>query len=92
VFGRISGEPDPPEWRWLEADFGRRVYPDAMNWDWQRQKTNELFARYSHKAEIGTFDTALVAPALLAGATHSYLGISWPRRWPWRSDCRCFLN
>lgn len=70
VFGRISGEANPVEWQRLLSDFGRRIHPDLMNWDLQRQRTNELFERYSHKAEIGTFDTALVASALLAGATH----------------------
>lgn len=70
VFGRISGVADPPEWRRLEADFGRRLYPEPMNWDSQRQKTMELLVRYRHKAAIGTFDTALVASALLVGGTH----------------------
>lgn len=40
-----------------------------MQWDLQRQKTIELFDRYSHRQSLGTFDVALVASALLTGAT-----------------------
>jgi predicted nucleic acid-binding protein len=69
VFGRISGSPDPPEWQRLQADLGRRIYVDPMVWDLQRQRTHALFAKYSHKTNVGTFDAALVASALLGGGT-----------------------
>ena len=70
VFAWVSREANSPEWRRLEADLGRRIHVDAMQWDRVRRRTIELFDRYSHKAQIGTFDTALVASALLTGATH----------------------
>lgn len=70
VFGWAARELNPKEWRQLEADFGSRVLVDVMNWDLQRRRTMDLFQKYSHKAQIGTFDVALVGSALLAGATH----------------------
>ena len=69
VFSRVTGESHPREWHELEADFEGRLYVDPMNWDLLRRACNELFARYSSKAALGTFDTAVVASAKLAGAT-----------------------
>jgi predicted nucleic acid-binding protein len=68
VFARVAHEPDPDEWHDLQSDLGRRLYVDTMQWDLVRQKTNELFSRYSHKAQVGTFDAVLVSSALLTGA------------------------
>ena len=70
VFAWIAREVEPLEWRRLVADLGGRIYVDTMQWDRVRQQTLQLFARYSHKTQIGTFDTVLVASALLLGATH----------------------
>lgn len=70
VFAWICKETSSPEWRRLEADLGRRIHVDTMQWDRVRRRTVELFAKYSHKAKIGTFDTVLLASALLTGATH----------------------
>lgn len=69
IFSRITGEREPREWRMLEADFDGRLYVDAMNWDLLRRECEALFSKYSWKAEVGTFDTAIVASAKLAGAT-----------------------
>jgi predicted nucleic acid-binding protein len=70
VFAWLAKEVRPPEWSRLQEDCGRRIYVDTMDWDRVRQQTKELVARYSHKAQLGTFDTVLVASALLTGATH----------------------
>jgi hypothetical protein len=69
VFLRVTGERDPNEWRRVEADFGGRLYVDSMNWDLLRRECNALFAKYAWKAVVGTFDTAIVASARLAGGT-----------------------
>ncbi len=69
IFTRITGEPDPPEWRMIEADFDGRLYVDAMNWDLLRRECNALFSKYAWKSQMGTFDTAIVASAKLAGAS-----------------------
>jgi predicted nucleic acid-binding protein len=69
IFSRVTGERDPREWQRLEADFGGRIYVDPMNWDILRRECNALFSKYAWKAEVGTFDTALIASAKLAGAT-----------------------
>jgi predicted nucleic acid-binding protein len=53
----------------LEADFGGRLYVDPMNWDLLRRECNALFLKYSYKANLGTFDTAIVASVKLAGGT-----------------------
>ena len=70
VFGWLSRTASPAEWDRLESDLGGRVFVDTMQWDRVRQKTLELFSRYSHRSAIGSFDTVLVASALLTGATH----------------------
>lgn len=70
AFSRLSGISNSVEWDRLQRDLGGRVYVDPMVWDLQRQRTEELFISYSHKISLGTFDAALVASALLAGATH----------------------
>ncbi|MCI0745154.1 MAG: PIN domain-containing protein [Verrucomicrobia subdivision 3 bacterium] len=69
LFSRITGEREPREWQMLEADFDGRLYVDPMNWDLLRRECHALFSRYAWKAEMGTFDTAIVASAKLAGAT-----------------------
>src|ERR1051326_1799659 len=40
-----------------------------MNWDLLRRECQALFARYAWKTHLGTFDTAVVASAKLAGGT-----------------------
>jgi predicted nucleic acid-binding protein len=70
VFAWLAKATEPQEWRRLQADLGGRIYVDTMDWDRVRQQTLQLFARYSHKAQLGTFDTVLVASAILTGATH----------------------
>lgn len=69
VFSRVTGEREPPEWQGLEADFDGRLYVDPMNWDLLRQECNHLFSKYAWKTAVGTFDTAIVASAKLAGGT-----------------------
>jgi predicted nucleic acid-binding protein len=69
VFSRITGEEQPREWQTLEADFGGRLFVDPMNWDLLRRECNALFSKYSWKADLGTFDTAIVASVKLAGGT-----------------------
>jgi predicted nucleic acid-binding protein len=69
VFSRITSEQQPREWQTLEADFGGRLYVDPMNWDLLRRECNALFSKYAWKVGLGTFDTAIVAGAKLAGAT-----------------------
>ncbi len=69
VFARVTGQGRPSEWETLQADFDGRVYVDPMNWDILRRECNDLFSKYAWKATIGTFDTAIVASAKLAGAT-----------------------
>ncbi len=69
VFLRVTGEREPNEWQRVEADFGGRLYVDPMNWNLLRRECNALFAKYAWKVVLGTFDTAIVASARLAGAT-----------------------
>jgi predicted nucleic acid-binding protein len=69
IFSRITGEDEPHEWQVLEADFDGRLYVDPMNWDLLRRECNRLFSRYARRMAVGTFDTAIVASARLAGAT-----------------------
>ena len=69
LFSRVTGEELPLEWQTLEADFGGRLHVDATNWESLRRECESLFAKYAGKAALGTFDTAIVASAKLAGAT-----------------------
>jgi predicted nucleic acid-binding protein len=69
VFSRVTGESQPREWQQLEADFDGRLYVDPMNWDLLRRECHALLARYAWKTQLGTFDTAVVASAKLAGGT-----------------------
>src|SRR5205085_12333050 len=69
VFCRVTGESEPPEWDLLQSDFNGRIYVDPMNWDLLRRECYAIFSRYAWKAQIGTFDAAVVASAKLAGAT-----------------------
>jgi predicted nucleic acid-binding protein len=68
VFPWIARERNPVEWRNLQSDLGWKFLVDTMDWDLLRQRTHQLCARYSYRAKLGTFDLALVASALLAGA------------------------
>jgi predicted nucleic acid-binding protein len=68
VFSRVTGEAEPAEWALLEADFNGRLYVDPMNWHELQRECEGIFARYSHKATVGTLDAAIVASAKLAGA------------------------
>lgn len=68
VFSRVSDEAEPPEWKELQAGLAGRFYLDPMNWDLLRRESFRLFEKYSHYATIGTFDAALLASAILAGA------------------------
>lgn len=67
VFSRESGESEPAEWRELEDSA--RFHRDAMNWDYLRRDTFELFSKYAHKTAVGTLDMAIVASVRLAGGT-----------------------
>lgn len=69
VFSRVTGESQPREWQQLEADFDGRLFVDPMNWDLLRRECLALFARFSGKTRLGTFDAAVVASAKLAGGT-----------------------
>ncbi|MBI2924175.1 MAG: PIN domain-containing protein [Verrucomicrobia bacterium] len=69
IFSRVTEEREPREWQMLEADFDGRLYVDPMNWDLLRRECNHLFSKYAWKAAVGTFDTAIVASAKLAGGT-----------------------
>ena len=66
---RVSGAAEPSEWRELQAGLNGRFYLDPMNWELLRRDAFALFAKYSPKATVGTFDLALLASARLAGAT-----------------------
>lgn len=69
IFSRVSGESEPEKWRQLRARLNDGFYLDPMNWEFLRRDTFALFAKYAHKATLGTFDLALLASAKLAGAT-----------------------
>ena len=69
VFSRVTSQDRPSEWEMLQADFDGRIFVDPMNWDILRRECNDLFSKYAWKVAVGTFDTAIVASAKLAGAT-----------------------
>lgn len=69
IFRRITRQAQPVELEELTADFSGRLFVDAMNWHLLRAQCEAVFARYSAKAELGTFDCAIIASARLAGAT-----------------------
>jgi hypothetical protein len=69
VFSRVTGEGEPCEWHALEMDFDGRLYVDPMKWDLLRRECNHLFSKYAWRMAVGTFDTAIVASAKLAGGT-----------------------
>jgi len=69
VFSRNAREAEPEEWRRLLSDLNGLLYLDPMNWDFLRREAFELFARYSPKITVGTFDVAILASAKLSGAT-----------------------
>ena len=90
VFSRITGEEQPREWQTLEADFGGRLYVDPMNWDLLRRECNALFLKYSYKANLGTFDTAIVASVKLAGGQGSCRSTQRHAPWPARKASASF--
>lgn len=69
VFSRTAKDAEPEEWRRFLADFNGLIYLDPMNWDLVRRNAFELFAKYSHRATLGTMDVAILASAKLSGAT-----------------------
>ena len=69
IFSRVTGEREPPEWRMVQEDFEGRLRVEPMNWEVLRKECNALFSKYAWRAELGTFDTAIVASAKLAGAS-----------------------
>jgi hypothetical protein len=69
VFSRVSGEAEPQEWNQLQEGLNGLFYLDPMNWDLLRREAFALFAKYSPKVTLGTFDLTLLASAKLAGAT-----------------------
>ena len=69
IFSRITREREPREWQMLESDFDGRIYVDPMKWDALRRECNLLFSKYAWKADIGSFDTAIIASAKLAGGS-----------------------
>lgn len=70
VFGWMARSPNSKEWQLLQADLGSKLLLLPMDWAAISNKTEELFARYSHRAKLGTFDVMLVASAVLSVATH----------------------
>ena len=69
VFSRTARQAEPEEWRRFLADFNGLIYLDPMNLDFVRRDAFALFARYSHKGTFGTLDLAILASAMLSGAT-----------------------
>jgi len=69
VFSRTAKEAEPEEWRRFLADFNALIYLGPLNWDFVRRDSFALFARYSHRATLGTLDVAILASAKLSGAT-----------------------
>ncbi len=70
VFCWMAGSANPKEWQLLEADLGSKLLLLPMDWAAISNKAEELFARHSHRAKLGTFDVMLVASAVLSDATH----------------------
>jgi predicted nucleic acid-binding protein len=69
VFSRNAREAEPEEWQRLVSDLNSLLYLDPMNWEFLRRDAFTLFARYSPKIKVGTFDMAVLASANLSGAT-----------------------
>jgi predicted nucleic acid-binding protein len=69
VFSRTANESEPEEWRRFLADFNGLIFLDPMNWEFVRRDAFGLFAKYSHRATLGTLDVAILASAKLSGAT-----------------------
>lgn len=70
VFAWIARDANPKEWQMLQADIGSRLLLAPMDWAALSKKSEELFARHSHRGKLGTFDVMLVAAALESDATH----------------------
>jgi hypothetical protein len=66
---QLAAYADANQDKFCEADFGGRLFVDPMNWDLLRRECNALFSKYAWKADLGTFDTAIVASVKLAGGT-----------------------
>ena len=68
VFARLSGQPDGPAWRDLQAclDAGewRR---EPVNWAGTRAEVRQIIRKYSHRTPLGTLELMHLAAARLAG-------------------------
>ena len=88
VFSRVTGESQPREWQQLEADFDGRLFVDPMNWDLMRRECHAPWP-YAWKIQLGTFDTAVVASAKLAGGIRFLSFDTRAKLWPppkvWKS-------
>jgi len=69
VFSRVAGVGEPEEWRRLKSDLNTLLHLDPMNWEALRRESFHLFAKYSSKAAVGTFDITIIASFKLSGAT-----------------------
>src|SRR5947209_5428657 len=69
VFSRTAQEAEPEEWRRFLGDFNSLIYLDPLNWDFVRRDAFALFARYAPRATLGSMDVAILASAMLSGAT-----------------------
>jgi predicted nucleic acid-binding protein len=68
VFSRTAKEAEPAEWRRFVADFNGLICLDPLNLDFLRRDAFALFARYSHRVTLGTWDVAILASTKLSGA------------------------
>lgn len=69
-FTREAGEAGGPQWRSLQARLDSETWiREPIAWPALRNKTRELFARYSARANLGTADVMHLAAATLAGCT-----------------------
>lgn len=69
VFSRITLQDHPPEWQALLADVGTRLLLPVLPEEKMEAQAFALFARYSRKLTLGTFDVFIIAAGQLAGAT-----------------------
>lgn len=70
VFAWIARDANSKEWQLLQEDIGSKLLLAPMDWTALGRRAEELFARLSHRARLGTFDVMLVAAALECEATH----------------------
>ncbi len=69
MFFLVMPKAEPKEWKRLVADFSGLLYLDPMNWDALRRDAFGLFSKYCRKSKLGTLDMAILASAMLSGAT-----------------------